>query len=64
VSKRSTHAYQRSGTATTWEKYNGVRGVVVEVKMGHDDVEEDILDVTKENSVVNIFDSQDRLILT
>jgi hypothetical protein len=32
--------------------------------MGYDGVEEDILDITKENSAVNIFDSQDRLIPT
>jgi hypothetical protein len=32
--------------------------------MGHDGVEQDILDVTEENSAVNIFHSQGRLIPT
>ena len=71
VSKGSTHVHQHSGTATTWNKYNlinsscyGVLGVVVKVRMGHDGVEEDVLDVTKENSAVNILNSKGRLIRT
>ena len=35
----------------------GVLGVEVKVRMGHNGFEKDILDVTKENSAVNIFDS-------
>lgn len=71
VSKRSTHMCQHNGTTTIWNQFNlvdsscyGVLGLVIKVRMGHDGVEEDILDITKENSAVNIFDSQDRLIPT
>ena len=71
VSKGSKHTRQHSGTATTWNNYNlihsscySVLGVVVKVRMGHDGVEEDVLDVTKENSAMNIFDSKGRLIRT
>ena len=55
VSKGSTHTCQHSGAATTWNNYHlinsscyGVLGVVVKVRVGHDGVEEDVLDVTKE----------------
>ena len=71
VSKGSTHTSQYSGTATTRNNYNlvnsscyGVLGVVVKVRVGHDGVEEDVLDVTKENSAVNILNSKGRLIRT
>ena len=71
VSKGSTHTSQHSGTATTWNNYNlinsscyGVLGLVVKVRMGHDGVEKDVPDVTKENSAVNIFNSKGRLIRT
>jgi len=62
---------QHNGTMTTWNQFNlvdgscyGGLGVVVKIRVGHDGVEEDVLDVTKEDGAVDIFDSQGRLIQT